>query len=174
MNDSLELRKRILKMRQIYDVHSKSVKSINLNNPDSDLMLNKKDIALESNLNVIKNQKITKNKTEVYKNFSKLNLGLNIKKKTYISYNAQFTLLANKFNEAIEIILELSSKVEHLEKTVSLKEHEIQQINKHIEIPNLKIIVFIVLTSLFTLAVIYLPFNFLTLELILSDISSLI
>ena len=42
-------------------------------------------------------------------------------KKTVNDNEAQFLMLANKFNEAVEVILELSEKVEKLEKNASQK-----------------------------------------------------
>ena len=43
MNDSLELRKRILKMREVNNIVPKSLELLNLNNRDSDLIQPKKD-----------------------------------------------------------------------------------------------------------------------------------
>jgi len=44
MNDSLELRKRILKMREINNIDLKSIEALNLNNQDSDVIQTKKTI----------------------------------------------------------------------------------------------------------------------------------
>ena len=83
-------------------------------------------------------------------------------------------MLANKFNEAVEVILELSDRLENLEKSISLQDKKTKKIIKYSQFPSLKFIIFIVLTSFFALGIIYLPFNFIMLKLILSDISSLI
>jgi len=99
---------------------------------------------------------------------------LNSKKQSEINYDSQFTLLANKFNEAVEVILELSDRLESLEKGDYLKERKIKQISKYSQFFSLKLIVFFVLALFFALGIIYLPFNFLMLKLIISDISSLI
>ena len=173
MNDSLELRKRILKMREVNNIVPKSLELLNLNNHDSDLIQPKKDNILLTNLNVIKKPKIIKNKSEVY-NHTKFDLVLNSKKQSEINYDSQFILLANKFNEAVEVILELSDRLENLEKSISLQDKKTKKIIKYSQFPSLKFIIFIVLTSFFALGVIYLPFNFIMLKLILSDISSLI
>ena len=173
MNDSLELRKRILKMREVNNIVPKSIELLNLNNHDSNLIQPKKDNILLTNINVIRKPKIIKNKSEVY-NHTKFDLVLNSKKQSEINYDSQFILLANKFNEAVEVILELSDRLENLEKSISLQDKKTKKIIKYSQFPSLKFIIFIVLTSFFALGVIYLPFNFIMLKLILSDISSLI
>ena len=174
MNDSLELRKRILKMREINNIDSKNIPLLNLNNLNNDLIQTKKDNVLLSNLNVTKNQKVINNKLEVHDHINKFDLVVKPKKQSEINYDSQFILLANKFNEAVEVILELSDRLENLEKSISLQNKKTKKISKYSQFPSLKFIVFIILISFFALGVIYLPFNFIMLKLILSDISSLI
>ena len=174
MNDSLELRKRILKMREINNIDSKNIPLLNLNNLNNDLIQTKKDNVLLSNLNVTKNQKVINNKLEVHDHINKFDLVVKPKKQSEINYDSQFILLANKFNEAVEVILELSYRLENLEKSISLQNKKTKKISKDSQFPSLKFIVFIILISFFALGVIYLPFNFIMLKLILSDISSLI
>ena len=174
MNDILELRKRILKMREINNIDPKNLKVLNLNNHDSDVIQTKKDNILLANLNVTKNQKVLNNKREVYDHINKFELVVNPKKQTQINYESQFRLLANKFNEAVEVIVELSDRLENLEKNFCLQDKKTKQISKYIQFPSLKFLVFIVLISIFALGINYLPFNFIMLKIILSDISSLI
>ena len=174
MNDSLELRKRILKMREINNIHSETLKALKLINHDSVVIQTKKDNILLANVSVTKNQIVANNKLEVYDHINKFELVLNPKKQSKINYDSQFRLLANKFNEAVEVIVELSDRLENLEKSVYIKNKNIKQISKYSQFPSLKFIVSIVLISLFALGIIYLPFNFMMLKLILSDISSLI
>ena len=174
MNDNLELRKRILKMREINNIDLKSLEVLNLNNQDSELTHTKKNNILLTNLNVIKNQKFINNQSKEYNHIKKFDLVLNPKKKPEINYDSQFILLANKFNEAVEVILELSNKIDNLENSVYLRDGKTKKISKYFQFPSLKFIVFIVLASFFALGIIYLPFNFLMFKLILSDISSLI
>ena len=171
MNDSLDLRKRILKMRNINNIDLNIIESSNSNKKDENLVQTKKVNTPEIDLNELKNQNIINNKPETYPHHDNLNLVSNSKKQTQISYDAQFRLLANKFNEAVEVILELSDKVKNLEKAVYLND---KKISKNSKIPNLKIIVFIMLILLFVLGINYLPINLSILKLILSDISSLI
>ena len=174
MNDSLELRKRILKMREINNIDPESLKALNLNNHVSDVIQNKKDNILLANLNVTKNPKVINSKLEVHDHINKLDLVVKSKKQSEINYDSQFILLANKFNEAVEVILELSHRLENLEKSISLQNKKTKKISKYSQFPSLKFIVFIIFISFFALGVIYLPFKFVMLKLILSDISSLI
>ena len=171
MNDSLDLRKRILKMRNINNIDHNIIESFHSDKQNENLVQTKKKNTRETNLNELKNENVINNKPEIYPHHDNFNLVSNSKKQTQISYDAQFRLLANKFNEAVEVILELSDKVKNLEKAVSLKD---KRIIKHSKIPNLKIIVFIMLIFLFVLGTNYLPINLSILKLILSDISSLI
>ena len=171
MNDSLDLRKRILKMRNINNIDLNIIESSNSNKPDENLVQTKKVNTPEIDLNELKNQNVINNKTKTYPHHDNLNLASNSKTQTQISYDAQFRLLANKFNEAVEVILELSDKVKNLEKAVYLND---KKISKNSKIPNLKIIVFIMLILLFVLGINYLPINLSIFKLILSDISSLI
>ena len=171
MNDSLDLRKRILKMRNINNIDLNIIESSNSNKQDENLVQTKKVNTPEINLNELKNENVINNKPETYPHHDNLNLVSNSKTQTQISYDAQFRLLANKFNEAVEVILELSDKVKNLEKAVYLND---KKISKNSKIPNLKIIVFIMLILLFVLGINYLPINLSIFKLILSDISSLI
>ena len=172
MSDTLDLRKRILKMREINKIDPKTIDSFNSINQDSDLIQTKKGNISEYNPNDIKNKKLIKTKTNEYIHNKSFDLVLNSKKRDENNYEAQFRLLANKFNEAVEVILELSDKVKNLEKTVYLKDKKNNKKSKYNQIPNLKIIVSIILIFLFALGVIYLPINTLMLKSILSDISS--
>ena len=174
MNYSSELRKKILKMRKINNIDLKSLEVLNLDNEDKDLIQTKKDNISSTYVDVINTQKVVNNKSEKYNTIKKFNLVLNPKKQAEINYDSQFIILANKFNEAIEIILELSDRLENLKKSIYLKDKKTKQIIKYSQFPSLKVIVFIVLILFFALGIFYLPFNVLMLKLILSDISSLI
>jgi len=174
MNDSLELRKRILKMRETNNIDSNNIELLNLNNRNNDLIQTKKNNVLLTNLNVTKNPQVINNKLVVYDHINKFDLVENSEKQSEINYESQFILLANKFNEAVEVILELSDRLENIEKSISLQDKKTKKISKYTQFPSFKFIIFIVLTSFFALGIIYLPFNFIMLNLILSDISSLI
>jgi len=130
MNESLDLRNRINKMRSINNLETNEDKL------SKHLKINQKNVKYSQ-------EKNTENcETE---NFDKINCRfvtsteevdntntLFQKKKLYKNENenlnndneAQFRLLANKFNESVEVILELSEKVNKLEKlTYSEKEN---------------------------------------------------
>ena len=174
MNDSLDLRKRILKMRSINEIELNLTLSLNKNKEEKDLIETNKKKKIDSIRNEIKNENKIINKPEIYPHQDHLDLTLNSKKQNQISYDPQFRLLANKFNEAVEVILELSNKVQNLEKDVYLKNKKTNDISIDSKISNLKIIAFIILTLLFSLSAIYLPINLSIFKLILRDISSLI
>ena len=123
MNESLDLRNRILKMRESNnlvvtkksssnnDLMSKFESSIKDDNPKKSNP--SKNIGNDKNEE--KTSKSIKNKSENlihHKNGTKQKTAKGI-----VNDNeAQFLMLANKFNEAVEVILELSQKVENLER----------------------------------------------------------
>ena len=133
MNESLELRNRINKMRSINNLEISDEKF--LNNEKNKLVntqkIEKKKYIDESKKKVINNPELKK--------FSKINhaldnfqtkqihrkdvfkdqqLNLNKNKNFNNDNEAQFRLLANKFNESVEVILELSEKVNNLENLI--------------------------------------------------------
>ena len=56
MSDSIELRKRILKMRENNYLNPKNIQSININNQDSNLIQTKKKNIPEKTLNILKSK----------------------------------------------------------------------------------------------------------------------
>ena len=171
MNDSLDLRNRILKMRESNNLTSTqnvslnnnlmskfedSIKDDNQKKPNSD-----KDILLQSSKN---------NPDSLVQNIDQSE-SKNIKS-TINDNEAKFLMLANKFNEAVEVILELSYKVEKLEKNVS------QNFNKHkisesrSSFFNFKIFVFLLLVPIIILGFFTLPFDFALIKSIIIDILS--
>ena len=65
--------------------------------------------------------------------------------KTVNDNDAQFLMLANKFNEAVEVILELSDKVEKLERNASQNKNIQKNKVNTSSFFNFKILVFILL-----------------------------
>ncbi|MDA9164402.1 hypothetical protein N9O66_00460 [Alphaproteobacteria bacterium] len=133
MNESLELRNRINKMRSINNLEISDKKF--LNNEKNKLVntqkIEKKIFIDESKKKVINNPELKKfpkinnaldnfqtkqiHRKDVFKD-QQLNLNKN---KNFNNDNeAQFRLLANKFNESVEVILELSEKVNNLENLI--------------------------------------------------------
>ena len=83
-------------------------------------------------------------------------------------------MLANKFNEAVEVILELSDKVEKLERNASKNSlKQTNNVNKASFI-NFKMIFFIILIPLIIFGFLTLPFGFSLIKSIVIDILSTI
>ena len=80
--------------------------------------------------------------------------------------------MANKFNEAVEVILELSDKVKKLEHTLYKGKNEIKKGSRFFYFINTKILFSLIFIILLTLGILTLPFDFLTIKLIISDIVS--
>jgi hypothetical protein len=133
MNESLELRKRINKMRSINNLEIGDEKF--LNNEKNKLVNTQK---IEKKIYIDETKKIVINNPEL-KKIAKTNnpldnfqtkqiprknvfkdqqLNLNKNKNFNNDNEAQFRLLANKFNESVEVILELSEKVNNLENLI--------------------------------------------------------
>ena len=81
-------------------------------------------------------------------------------------------MLANKFNEAVEVILELSHKVEKLEKNVSQNFNKRKISEGRSSFFNFKIFVFLLLIPIIILGFFTLPFDFSLIKSIIVDILS--
>ena len=173
MNDSLDLRNRILKMRESNNLTSTQNVSSNNN------LMSKFENSIKDD-----NQKKPTSEKETLSKFSKNNSnnfiqhndkseGKNIK--SNINDNeAQFLMLANKFNEAVEVILELSQKVEKLEKNATQYANK-QKINKgSSSFFKFKIFVFLFLIPIIILGFFTFPFDFSVIETIIIDILSVL
>ena len=130
MNESLELRNRINKMRSINNLEKNDEKLLNYEN---NKLVNtqhkyKKEYIDDLPKKVVNNEEITEfpKKNNALDNFQTKKiqrkdvfedqqLNLNENKNFNSDNEAQFRLLANKFNESVEVILELSEKVNNLE-----------------------------------------------------------
>ena len=181
MNDSLDLRNRILKMRESNNLTFTKQDALN-NNLMSEFESsikddNKKETNYNKNIVIDKNKEIAsisiKNNSEnlVHNIDNKENQ--NIKKAVY-NHDAQFLMLANKFNEAVEVILELSDKVEKLERNASQKSYkQIKNVNSS-SFFNIKIFVFLLLIPIMVLGFFTLPFDISSIKSIIIDILSTI
>jgi len=131
MNESLDLRNRINKMRSINnletneDKFSKHLKMEPKKTDDKDIEKNIKQFQEK----ITENEEIKKideiNREFILPEEKIINTNSLLKKKQKNenkNFNndieAQFRLLANKFNESVEVILELSEKVNKLEKLI--------------------------------------------------------
>ena len=179
MNDSLDLRNRILKMRESNNLNVTKHDSLNNNlmsefessikddnkkerNSDEETVIDQtKESVPNSNQNSFENLIDHKDKTE--------NQNIN---KTVNDNDAQFLMLANKFNEAVEVILELSQKVEKLERNASQdKNIQKNKVNTS-SFFNFKILASILLVPILFLVFFTLPFDFLLVKTIIIDILS--
>ncbi len=179
MNDSLDLRNRILKMRESNNLNVTKQDSLN-NNLMSQFESNiKDDNKKESNSDIetiIGNNKesqlnSTQNNSEniIHHRDKTENQNIN---RTVNDNDAQFLMLANKFNEAVEVILELSQKVEKLERNASQNKNIEKNKVKNSSFFNFKMLVFILLIPIIVIGFFTLPFDFLLIKSVLIDILS--
>ena len=177
MNDSLDLRNRILKMRESNNLTDTKEDTLNNNlmsefessikddnqkgtNFNKDKVIDKKKENISDPIkNNSENLVHHRNKTE--------NQNINV---TANDNDAQFLMLANKFNEAVEVILELSHKVEKLERNASLNTYK--QNNKENNSSNFKLFVFLLLIPIIVLGFFTFPFDFVVIKSIIIDILS--
>ena len=171
MNDSLDLRNRILKMRESNNLNVTKQDSLN-NNLMSEFESSIKDgNTQETNSDKITLSNDSQNNSENLIQHNDKTENQNIIRNVNDN-DAQFLMLANKFNEAVEVILELSDKVEKLEKKASQdKNMHKNQVNTS-SFFNFKILVFILLIPLIYLVFFTLPFDFLLIKTIIMDILS--
>ena len=188
MNESLELRNRINKMRSINNLEISDEKF--LNNEKNKLVntqkVDKKKIIDDSKKKVVSNPELKKfpKINNALDNFQTKQIPrkdvfkdreLNLKKNKNFNYDneAQFRLLANKFNESVEVILELSEKVNNLENLI-YNQPKNQKTRNLLFVFNLKLIS--ILISIFIVGYVFLlmPMDTSVINQILNDIFSAI
>jgi len=169
MNDSLDLRNRILKMRESNNLNVTKQDSLN-NNLMSEFESSIKDgNTKETNSDKPMLSNSSQNNSE---NLIQHNVKTENQNIIRNDNDAQFLMLANKFNEAVEVILELSDKVEKLEKNTSQDKNMLKNKVNTSSFFNLKILVFILLVPILFLVFFTLPFDFLLVKTIIIDILS--
>lgn len=193
MNESLDLRKRILKMRETnkltVDKSKFDYTKENINTKYVENNSNKKHLIDEVNnadsKHSKKNEESKKNVTQntklsdsiIFKHAPDSHIDIKSRKevseKLRANNEVQFRILANKFNEAVEVILELSEKVKRLEQVV-YKETEKQEKKNKKSFVNFRILVSIFFISLLIWATTKLQFNISLIKTILNDIISTI
>ena len=171
MNDSLNLRNRILKMREDNDLSITKKETLNNN------LMSKFESSIKDD-----NQKKSTSEKEILSKSSKSNSDNLVQhedksesknfKSTINDNEAKFLMLANKFNEAVEVILELSHKVEKLEKNVSQNSNKRKISEGRSSFFNFKIVVFLLLIPIIILSFFTLPFDFSLIKSIIIDILS--
>ena len=133
MNESLDLRNRINKMRSINNLEiyeDEFSKHIKIDSQKTDQKETKKNVKfsqerITENSGIKKSDKINSEfippKEEIVNPktlFKKKQISKKEDKNLNNDNEVQFKLLANKFNESVEVILELSEKVNRLEKLI--------------------------------------------------------
>ena len=174
MNDSLDLRNRILKMRESNNLTFTKKDSLNndlMSKFESSIEVdNKKKSNSDKNIVNDKNDStIAKSEENFSQKFRSENKNL---KKNVNDNEAQFLMLANKFNEAVEVILELSEKVEKLERNVSPTPQKLKNNMKSTSFFNFKIFAFLLLIPILVIGFFTLPFDLSFIESIIIDIVS--
>ena len=190
MNESLDLRNRILKMRESNNLVLDQVKPKSKNiitNSQSIAPKNETKVSNseENSIKTINNMdmgtlKENKNSADSYtkdivspntkheKNTDKESL-----KNLVYDNEAQFRIIANKFNEAVEVILELSEKVKKLEEIVNgfpVKSDEDKK--KKYFFLNTKTFIYIIMTTLLIVAFLFFPIDISLIRLIIADVIS--
>lgn len=179
MNESLDLRNRILKMRESNNVVLDQAKS-EIKTPEisteippqktqNDVISRgvKFETKLEKESTSLENKKIENSNIKNVRNPIK-------QASDNLPYDneAQFRMIAKKFNEAVEVILELSDKVKNLEETINSLSVKSSKNKKNYSFFNLKTYVFITITTLIILVLFTFPINLTLIKLIITDVIS--
>ncbi len=187
MNDSTDLRNRILQMREANNLNLVSEKSEHVDKkviPKEETTPEDNVIDHKENFKSTVTNEILTQETDV-KNMSLLNnkkssgnetLSNNSNKENNVNFTdsneVQFRILATKFNEAVEVILELSDKVSKLEQTVYKTHSQSKKENSYFNFINMKMIFIVMLISFLTLGMLYFPIDLSKFKLILNEIIS--
>ena len=187
MNDSTDLRNRILQMREANNLNLVSEKSEHVDKkviPKEETTSEDNVIEHKENFKSTVTNQIFNQETDV-KNMSLLNnkkslgnetLSNNSNKENNINFTdsneAQFRILATKFNEAVEVILELSDKVSKLEMAVYKTHSQNKKENSFFNYISIKMLFILISLSFLTLGMLYLPTDLSKFKLILNEIVS--
>lgn len=187
MNDSTDLRNRILQMREANNLNLVSEKSEHVDTKvvpkedttPEDNVINHKENFKSSVTNGMLTQE-TDDKDQFLLNKKKSldneTLSNNSNKENSINFTdsneVQFRILATKFNEAVEVILELSDKVSKLEKAVYKTHSQNKKENIFFNYINIKTLFILMLLSFLSLGMLYFPIDISKFELILNEIVS--
>ena len=170
MNDSLDLRNRILKMRESNNL------VVTKTNPLNNNLMSKFESSIKDDN---KKQSNSDKETISRKNNSEKLIQDKLKSenknsiKTSVNENeAQFLMLANKFNEAVEVILELSEKVEKLEKKTYQNSNKTIKVKNYTRFLNIKAFTFYLIIPIIIILFFTFPIDFSLIKLILLDVFS--
>jgi len=185
MNESIDLKKRILKMRENNDFIINSAKQEHFKEDvkieiksDEVIKMNKEKFNSSNEKKIFNGDENIVNPSLLKKKISfpshSENHHYNNKKNINLvdTNEAQFRMLANKFNEAVEVILELSDKVKKIEHTIYKKHNKTKKREGIFYYINMKILFSMIFIPLLILGVFTLPFDFYTFKLIFFDVIS--
>ena len=185
MNESIDLRKRILKMRENNDFILNSAKQEHFKEDvkteiksDEVIKINKEKFNSSNEKKIFNGDENTIDSSSLKKKTSSPNHSGNHHSDNQNNINlvdtneAQFRILANKFNEAVEVILELSDKVKKIEHTIYKNSNQMKKKNSIFYYINMKLLFSMIFISLLILGIFTLPFDFYTFKLVFSDIIS--
>ena len=196
MNESLDLRNRILKMRESNNLVLDHVKSETKNNNTNLEFINQKtrynsnkekedllDTKVETNSEIQKeNIRYSREKEKIVDTnlFRQKPTNSNIKnEKNKEALNssvhdneAQFRIIAKKFNEAVEVILELSEKVKKLEEIVNDLPVNHRNDKKKQSFLNNKTYGYMIVTIIFMIVIFTFPIDLSFVKMVIIDIIS--
>ena len=179
MNESLDLRNRILKMREsnnvVFDQAKSEIKTTDISTETLPQKTQKDVISTEVNFETKSEKENSPLENKKIENSNIKNVRNPIKQASdNLPYDneAQFRMIAKKFNEAVEVILELSDKVKNLEETIKSLSVKSSKNKKNYTFFNLKTYVFITITTLIILVFFTFPINLTLIKLIITDVIS--
>ena len=187
MNESTDLRNRILQMREAHNLNLVSEKSEHVDTkvvpkedttPEDNVINHKENFKSSVTNGMITQETDDKDQLLLNKKKSLDNetLSNNANKENSINFTdsneVQFRILATKFNEAVEVILELSDKVSKLENAVYKTHIQNKKKNNYFNYINIKMLFIVVLMSFLILGILYFPIDISEFKLILNEIIS--
>ena len=185
MNDSTDLRNRILQMREANNLNLVSEKSEHVDkkiiskentNPEDNLIEHNDNFKSTVTKEILTQETDAENESLLKKREPLVNEALsnNSDKKNSINFSnsneAQFRILATKFNEAVEVILELSDKVSKLEQKVYKTHIQNKKENSFFNYINIKILFFVMLIFFLISGMLYFPIDISKFKLIINEI----
>ena len=156
MEDSINLKKRILRMRQANNTDNVIInpKTFNIKESVPEKLIKENVLFTKANASINNIPENINIKSNTDNNFVSIK---NPREIIEYNYNPQFKLLATKFNEAVEVILELNDRVKNLEKIVYSKEDITLKINQNTNNYKIKLGVSLAFIILVLLSLLFLP-----------------
>ena len=156
MEDSINLKKRILRMRQANNTDNVIInpKTFNIKESVPEKLIKENVLFTKANASINNIPENINIKSNTDNDFVSIK---NPREIIEYNYNPQFKLLATKFNEAVEVILELNDRVKNLEKIVYSKEDITLKINQNTNNYKIKLGVSLAFIILVLLSLLFLP-----------------